>query len=222
MGMLEKREAAIEKARLEREVKEQLKKEEVARKREKESKTLDAAIEYLKANQQATNAEVCYYVGCSPRTAAMARGKLRSIGLDVRANADRVNAKKVTEAVNDAALVAEDPSLEVENAGDLINAINTEIGGDISEDASPEEMRSILTRILRNRALDPRVRVLAIAQKQKLDFETQDRDSLGPGKPLTREDALTRLTLLITACGPDLLQDAITRAFNQKEPDAEL
>jgi hypothetical protein len=220
-------EARIAQKKLEREQRAErkvLRKQATAERRaemaKQEKGKVDLVCEYLLAHPTATNTEIYANISCSARTAAMARLKLRAEGVQILAHHDRVN--KITEAdTNDAAHVASDPDLIVDNASDLIDAINAEAGGTLSDDAGADEMRRILTVILRNKALDPRVRVLAIAQKAKLDFETQDRDTLGPGEPLTWEAGVTRLALLHEACGPKMVHEAITRAF-KKEPDAKL
>jgi hypothetical protein len=81
-------------------------------------------------------------------------------------------------------------------------------------DLNADEQRRIAARIARNPLLPPQVRLQAITVKNKLDFETQDRNALGPGVPLTRADALKRGAALVRAWGPDFTRDAITLAFS--------
>ncbi len=66
--------------------------------------------------------------------------------------------------------------------------------------------------------LHPDTRMSASTMWAKLKDLQKARD-LGPGRPMTYEDAVTRLCDLMRACGPEITLAAVNTAFDVKEPD---
>lgn len=173
-------------------------------------------MDYILKHPHASNAEVLLALKVASSTVDNARRRLRDQGYSLISNADRITPKALTEqAVEEAAQGA--MPLDMDNMSGLLDAIDEESAeAQIGDNATPEEMKKILTRILRNKGLDPRIRVMAIAQKQKLDYDTVGRHELGPGEPLSKDDAVDRLTMLLQACGPEITHLAIENAFKSE------
>jgi len=106
-------------------------------------------------------------------------------------------------------LVLENKELSTE---ELVSEITTQTGKEV-RDLSVEEMRQILSKIARSSSIQPQVRIAAITQKHKIDSGEEDRHELGPGKPKTRREALERLSMLMKACGLQLVTDAMEQTF---------
>lgn len=83
-------------------------------------------------------------------------------------------------------------------------------------DEDDEATRKQLLRKVRAIALDPEMHpdtVLSAAQAYIKLKDAVKAKSLGPGKPLNREEATKRLTSLLTACGPSVALAAFEAAF---------
>lgn len=79
-----------------------------------------------------------------------------------------------------------------------------------------EATRKELLRKVRAIALDPAMHpdtVLSAAQAYIKLKDAVKAKSLGPGKPMNRESAVTRLTALLTAVGPNIALTAFEHAF---------
>lgn len=166
-------------------------------------KKTQAIYNFLRENPSASDFEIIEKFQCTPRTATRVRAAMRADGHNVAPHGDRKKIQRVLES---------DPRAEKE----LEKKIE-EIADKPLEDISNDEMKMVLTEIIRNKKFPPQVRVAAIGQKVKLDYETQDRHALGPGAPLSYNDAVDRLSMLMVAVGPDLTHDAITKAFSKEK-----
>lgn len=181
------------------------------------------AKDFLRKNPLASTAEVVSAIRCSERTVAQARKELR--GQIPPSPYDYMSRNEITEqALAAEASVADATTPPVEAGGYEVSATKqmlqaaeeeAEHVGKFLDDMTPEEMKRVLTRLIRNPGMPPQIRIAAITAKQKLDYDTQDRHALGPGAPLSREAAIDRLASLMRACGPDLVHDAITAAFTK-------
>jgi hypothetical protein len=185
------------------------------------------AKEYLRQNPLHSTEDVMRHVRCSYRTVSTARKELRLAGEVPPSPWDRRSQKEVTEAALAAVaeLEADPEKFEVTSTAQMLEAAEEEAQRPARglpeppdeayhlRDMTPDEMKGVLVRLIRNQAMPPQIRIAAIAAKQKLDFEAQDRNALGPGPPLSREDARDRLGRLMKACGPELVHEAITVAF---------
>lgn len=193
---------------------------------------LALAKEFLRANPLASTDDVIRATRCSARTVSQARRELREARLPGQSRYDRKNPQVVADAAMGAtANIPSDPSaFDLMASEELLRAAEAEayrmVGAKqkpplveptpeepILKDITPEEMKGVLTRLIRNPAMPPQIRIAAISAKQKLDYDTLDRNALGPGPPLSREAAIDRLALLMRACGPDLVHEAISAAF---------
>lgn len=175
---------------------------------------------YLIEHPYATITEVAQATKVSARTVSLARKELRDAGSLKRSHGDFTSplnpaTDQIDDATTPSAPSADQEILETKSAGDLIREVEHAAGTSF-DDLPPDKMKRILSRIANNPAMPPQVRIMAITAKNKLDFETQDRHDLGPGVPLSRESAVERLSWLMEACGPSVVEDAISLAFSPK------
>lgn len=182
-----------------------------------------AAREYLLRNPDASNKDVIAAIHVSYETVNTARRELVEAGYVQIPGGTRRSPVA-------APLPGEGIAVPMPAAGatvpiaDLIDAVDHERARlpDPGSDLDTEEMRRILSRIARDLTLPATVRISAITAKQKLDFEQQDRHSLGPGEPLSKESASLRLSLLMKACGFGIVRTAIQLAFAKDIPDDQI
>lgn len=109
------------------------------------------------------------------------------------------------------------PKSTPETTGDkLIKSLPSEEIGKLLEDydgsLTPQDMRKILHGIAAT-ADNPANRIQAIIAIARLDAQEGKRDTLGPGPPLTDDDKVHRLSLLLEACGKTLAREAWGKAF---------
>jgi len=101
----------------------------------------------------------------------------------------------------------------------LTKAANAE--AEAGHEFSIEEQLRLCRRFANSRVESPQVRLAALAMYNKIKSELGARDQLGPGRPLTDDDRITRLSLLCEAVGLRIASFAFERAFGRKEqPDA--
>lgn len=83
-------------------------------------------------------------------------------------------------------------------------------------DENDEETRKRLLSRCRAIALDPDMHPDTVLSASQVYIKLKDAvraKSLGPGRPVTHEDAVARLASLMHACGPIIVHEAITSAF---------
>jgi len=162
---------------------------------------------FFTANPNATNTEAINVTGASQRTVSAVRNQMRSEG-------EMAPALGVGRPPNRPEGITEDiipPDEEFRQERDARQEI--EAVSDLNlEDMTPEEVRHEMVRLLRSKSTPPPVRVSAAALLEKM--RTESGDELGPGDPLTYEDAKVRLTLLMKACGAQLVIECVQEAFN--------
>jgi hypothetical protein len=118
-----------------------------------------------------------------------------------------------------AASVDERPVSPQEPASPLPSITPTEllaIGATEFTDENDEETRKKLLARCRAIALDPGMHPDTVLSASQVYIKLKDAvraKSLGPGRPLTHEDAVARLARLMSACGPNIVHEAITSAF---------
>lgn len=182
---------------------------------------------FLIANPLATNAQVIKATGCSSSLPTMARNELRAAGFHVRARFDQTTPGitgmpgsfqqeliTATEGTPDATATPMRGTAEVI---DLLESAKTS-----DKELTAEEQRTFLSKLARDKNEPPQIRMAAMTMYNKLvSDDTDERDALGPGKPKTRADRVTRLSLLMRACGPTESLDAYKMAFNVEEESEE-
>lgn len=90
------------------------------------------------------------------------------------------------------------------------------IGATEFSDEDDEETRKKLLSRCRAIALDPGMHPDTVLSASQVYIKLKDAvraKSLGPGRPLSHEDAVARLARLMAACGAEIVHDAITSAF---------
>lgn len=156
-------------------------------------------------------------INVSERTVAQARSELAQKGL---VPAGR-NADTPAENVGTPADLPTVPA-SVKNKVIDDNMLTAFVQGELNLD--DEEIRKLLLKkiivIAMTPGLHPDTTLSASTAWLKLKDMARQAD-LGPGKPVTRADALERLVDLLRAVGPDLALEAMQVAFNLKEPTDE-
>ena len=85
------------------------------------------------------------------------------------------------------------------------------------ETMTTDEKRTLLRRLAENPEVRDEAKISAIRTLHQIDESVGKSRELGPGKPLTTEDTIHRLSLLITACGPDIAREAVRIAKKEWE-----
>jgi len=80
-----------------------------------------------------------------------------------------------------------------------------------------DDKRNFLRKMAENPEVRDEAKISAIRTLHMIDESAGKSRELGPGKPLTFEDTVHRLYLLITACGPDVAREAVRLAKKEWE-----
>jgi len=187
---------------------------------------------FIIANPLATNAQIIKATGCSPSIPSMARNELRAAGFHVRAAYDQTTPGipgtpgqfmgSLPQAPPHEASAPEPEKVPMRGTAEIMDLLDEEATKHVGE-MTLEWQRKFLTQVSRDKNEPVQLRMAAMAAYNKLAESTSERDALGPGKPLTDKDRITRLSLLMKACGPTLVLKAYEEAFNvsAEEPDEE-
>ena len=174
--------------------------------------------DYLLRNPNATNVQASNACGASIRTVSMARKELTTLTMIPQNPNDHM---PTLYEGKDPPKELDPDIMEVASTKSLMERVQKEINDDVTDisDMDPREMKRILSKIARSRVEHPTVRIAAIREKNRLDFETQDRHELGPGVPLTREGAVDRITLLMEAVCLDIIHEALEKMISKGVAD---
>jgi len=177
------------------------------------------AKEYILQNPYASVAQAATAVGASEKTISNARAELIKLGL-VERHPDNHRTQGIGTIKRVGPVIPDEPEkLEKVTARQLMDEVEREVlvaGTSLERDLDPVEMKQILSRLARNPMIAPQVRIAAVTAKTKLDFETQDRHTLGPGKPMTRAGAEDRMSMMMKALGLEITVSAFEKTFNWK------
>lgn len=175
---------------------------------------------YLLNHPGASNAQVCTSCHVSIRTVTNARAELLSENLIPPAYGDnkskKVNAAETIEA-------ASSDVFDVKTTSDLNKAVAEEMAKEAIRHAAADaaadaeltatgeidvaKLKKVLWRVV-HRNTDDRIVVAAASALARIQQEANARP-LGPGKPMTRSEAKSRLLMLLKACGIDLVVETI-------------
>jgi hypothetical protein len=176
---------------------------------------LQAAKEYLRINPSASNAKVVEDLSVSLATVSAARSFLVQTGQISRSFYDRSSP-----ALEPPAEPAPGPIVvtgvdDLEKTFAAREAVADASHGGAGEPLTPEEQRQRLSNLARQASLTGnfQLEIAAIQALARLDAQIGARDRLGPGPPLTDEDKIHRLSLLIEACGKRITRKAWRKAF---------
>lgn len=177
------------------------------------------AVAFYRRNPQATLKEVALACDISERTASTARQQMVREGVckPSRKVGGRAPAGELEPPIPPEPEPAPAPSQPVSNAlidGEQLALLATGDTSDV-EDADPETRKRMLRElraIAFNKNNHPDTQVTAMKAWFALKDAAAAKD-MGPGKPKTREDAITRLRNLDTAVGLTLALDALIAAY---------
>jgi len=155
-------------------------------------------------------------INIGERTIAQARSELAQKGLLPSGRmATLAQAPIVTEplvVIKDT--VINDKTMEALAKGDMADILDMD-----DESIRKELLRGVIKIALRP-GVHPDTQLSATTVWSKLKDMARVAE-LGPGKPLTREQAIARLSELMTAVGSDIAMAAMYKAFNLKESSNE-
>ena len=80
-----------------------------------------------------------------------------------------------------------------------------------------EDVEKELEHIAFDPAIDENRRISALHKLSRIKMDRGEKANLGPGPPLTPEQKIERLSLLLQACGVELSQRAWDTAFGSKD-----
>jgi hypothetical protein len=185
---------------------------------------LAQAKEYLRINPSATTAQVVDALNISPRTVGAARAALVQMGIIPRSYFDHTSGRKPVPPapemvrVGETDVIVPSPGTALPTSGVAeLEALSQTYAGSGNEPLTPEEQRRRLSDVARNAAFagNFQLEIAAIQALARLDAQIGARDSLGPGPPLTDEDKIHRLGLLIEACGKRITRKALEKTFGK-------
>lgn len=179
----------------------------------------EAAKAYFLAHPTAKDKEVCDATGLNKATVARARWKLIDEGLLPPATRRRRGRPAKTKPGQ----AAQEPPARDGNV--LLTGKELIDIADIDFDELPDdEARKKMLKELRKLAFSPDVSNDTRISAMKLWIQFKDSGAgrkLGPGDPLTYEQALDRLRTLMKACGFKLVYEAFTSVYLPKETPSE-
>lgn len=82
---------------------------------------------------------------------------------------------------------------------------------------TPPQQAMLFSELAAHPKAHPNTRITALNGLRALEASSVNTDSRGPRPPLTPDDKIHRLSLLLTACGPDLAARAWSKAFPTPE-----
>ena len=167
------------------------------------------AKEYLLANPHATNQQVMDATGCKARTVPAARRALISAGLIQPSYYDRRAPESVPPM----------PTEALAQGQEELRSIFNDLQGSSETSLTPEEMRNRLSALARRASLEGNaaLEINAIQAIARLDSQLGSKTTLGPGPPLTRDDKIARLGLILDICGIDILVEAAQKTFSHPD-----
>lgn len=188
---------------------------------------LQQAKEYLRINPSATNQQVVEALNVSIGTVSAARSFLVQTGVIQRSFYDRSSPQIEGELPED---VLPGPTLATSGVSDLEKemaaraAVEKVTLNDTGLPLTAEEQRQRLSTVARNAAITGnfQLEIAAIQALARLDAQIGARDRLGPGPPLTDDDKIHRLSLLLEAVGKRLARKAWERAYGHAVEETEV
>ena len=190
----------------------------MAQKSPRRKGALQQAKEYLRINPTASNAQVVEALNISIGTVTAARSFLVQTGVIRPSFYDRTSEAATVELPDERPL---GPIIATSTARDLARAqevIHQAVEGPAGEPLTAEEQRQRLSAVARSAAATGnfQLEIAAIQALARLDAQLGARDRLGPGPPLTDEDKIHRLYLLLEAVGKRIARKAWERAFSEQ------
>lgn len=191
---------------------------------------LQQAKEYLRINPSASNQQVVEALNVSIATVSAARSFLVQTGVISRSFYDRSSPTIEGELPDES---SPGPILATSGVSDLEQemaaraAVEAATLTNTGLPLTAEEQRQRLSTVARNAAItgNYQLEIAAIQALARLDAQIGARDRLGPGPPLTDEDKVHRLSLLIEACGKRITRKAWEKVYGSftsqdKSPDS--
>lgn len=173
--------------------------------------SLTLVKEYILLNRGANNGQVMHATHVSMPTVTRARRELIQDGLVQPSRFDHTRRQPTFPDIIDV-----DTPLD---PNDALKKRLEDFAGHSGEPHSPTEMRRRVSTIAREAALaqNPQLELAAIQNLARLDAQMGDKNALGPGPPLSRDDRISRLSVLLDVCGPSLVAESAGIAFKLDE-----
>lgn len=100
----------------------------------------------------------------------------------------------------------------------LLDSVTRILEGEVPKEITPEQRRQILDQTIVFGSIDQKQK--AIREREAIDRQSGQVQEIGPGSPLTEEDWIRELSLILEASGLPLAEKAWTRAFHSIPSDA--
>jgi len=162
--------------------------------------------QYFILHPTATLKEVVEITGVSTRTAQTVKTKLMKAGIIPGSSRVRATENPISDASG--------AVLSPEVAGVLASPdeLDSEI---IDDEATQKRMLKEVQNLAFNDNISPDIRMNAMKVWVTIKDYVRAK-TLGPGNPLTEEDAITRIIRIMQAAGPKITIQALERAFKMK------
>ena len=157
---------------------------------------------YIQNHPGASITETAKETGCSRAMVSVVRKELQIEG----------NELPPSRSVPQDELVGMDGGDSPDNSETFADVITRVLSGQGLKLTAPQQAQ-VFSELAIHPKAHPSTRISALNGLRALEATAQQTADLGPGPPLTREDRLHRLSLLIEACGMDLSREAFLRAF---------
>lgn len=174
----------------------------------------ERCIAYYRAHPDSSISEVAKAVGTSTRTAASARIKLVAEGV-LPAGRNNTNVGSLPQVPTSAP--PEPPKDKLLDDKALL-ALADVLDGDEDDEQTRRRLLREVKKLAFSPDTHPDTRLSATQVWLKLKDMAKAKTD-GPGKPLTRAAAITRLVDLLQTVGPVIAIAAMYQAFNVKEPE---
>lgn len=180
--------------------------------------------EYLLLHPTASDHEVMVAMNVSMKTVSNARHELVSLGKIPPSAYDRKTVKRTVRPA-EAISKATEGTFDVKTTADLNAAVDEELRKRAEDITGIEgevdigKLKRVLWKVV-HRNLDDRIVVAAASALARIQQEADARP-LGPGKPLTKADAIDRLIMLFKACGVNLVVEALNTWIGKDTPNAQ-
>lgn len=170
-------------------------------------------MDYFFKHPYATNVEAAKACAVSLRTATLSRQKAVASGLIKASFYDHM--PKIPKLPTSD--TSTDESIEVKGTEELLRLAEEESRKQGKEWTTVDQLE-FMWKIAHDPTEGTQIRMAAVSQYNKIKTDVGARDALGPGKPLTEEDKVIRLSLLMQACGKQTVNKALEHAFGKELP----
>lgn len=168
--------------------------------------------DFIQNNPNASNEDVAKAVMVSESLASKVRTELRNAGVVKPLANDRTSKPAAAPKPDAITVTTEDVTLV--GTKQLLDLVAAEEKA-LHRGLTVPEQEKLLIKFAYDQEQSLATRMAAMDKYNKLQSDQGSRDALGPGKPLTEEDMILRLSFLCKAAGFTVAVKAFERAFKK-------